>query len=177
MNSTDPGSMEIVQHSFQIFLIDLCRAAQRHGLVLSPSQQGQFPAWLERLREEMDRDFAQPHDLHTVARKVGVSVAYLCRVFKAYTGKTVISYLVERRIQAAIWKLREGDEKVLSIAMACGFNDLAYFNRTFKRIVGTTPSGYRRRIKRKLDGHRPPLHAAPPLGQRLLPRTVTRPSE
>ena len=65
-----------------------------------------------------------------------MSVAYLCRIFKAYTGKTVIGYLVERRIQAAIWKLREGDEKVISIALACGFNDLAYFNRTFRRIVG-----------------------------------------
>jgi AraC-like DNA-binding protein len=148
MNSPEPGAREIVQHSFQVFLIDLCRAAQRHGLVLSPSQHGVFPAWVEKLREVMDRDFPQPHDLRTLARNAGVSVAYLCRIFKAYTGKTVIEYLIERRIQAAIWKLREGDEKIISIALACGFNDLAYFNRAFKRIVGATPSGYRRKIKK-----------------------------
>lgn len=147
MDSTEPGALEIVQHSFQVFLIDLCRAAQRHGLVLSPSQGSPFPGWVEKLREKMDRDFAQPHNLRAIARSVGVSVTYLCRLFKAYTGKTIIAYLVERRIQAAIWKLREGDEKVLSIALGCGFNDLAYFNRAFKRIVGTTPSKYRIKIK------------------------------
>ncbi len=147
MDSKRPGAMEIVQHCFQIFLIDLCRAAERHGVVLSSSVDGAFPAWVEKLRREMDADFASPHELHSLAVNAGVSVAYLCRLFKAYTGKTVIGYLVERRIQAAIWKLREGNEKIISIALACGFNDLAYFNRTFKRIVGTTPSAYRLKIK------------------------------
>ena len=148
MNSTEPGALEIVQHSFQIFLIDLCRAAQRHGLVLSPSSRAFMPPWVEKLREKLDREFAGPHDLAALAREAKVSIAYLCRLFKAYTGKTVVAYLVERRLQAATWKLREGDEKVLSIALACGFNDLAYFNRTFKRIVGKTPSAYRRKIRR-----------------------------
>ena len=148
MNSPAPGALEIVQHSFQVFLIDLCRAAQHHGFVPSQTQSEGLPAWVEKLREEMDRNFALPHDLGTLAQNSGVSVAYLCRIFKAYTGKTVIEYLVERRIQAAIWKLREGDEKIISIALACGFNDLAYFNRTFKRIVGTTPSAYRHKIKK-----------------------------
>jgi AraC-like DNA-binding protein len=148
MNGTQPGALEMVQHAFQMFLIDLCRAAQRHGLVLSPSQGGNFPGWVEKLREEMDRDFAQSHELRALAKRVGVSVTYLSRIFKAYTGKTIIAYLVERRIQAAIWKLREGDEKIISIALSCGFNDLAYFNRAFRRIVGATPSAYRRKIKR-----------------------------
>ena len=155
MDGSRPGAVEIVQHSFQIFLIDLCRAAQRHGFVLSHAPSDTVPAWVEKLRQEIDSHFAQPHDLHTLARNAGVSVAYLCRIFKTYTGKTVIRYLVERRIQAAIWKLREGDEKIISIALACGFNDLAYFNRAFKRIVGMPPSRYRQRIKRGKAGSKP----------------------
>jgi AraC-like DNA-binding protein len=146
MNSSQPGALEIVRHSFQVFLIDLCRAAQSNGFVLSNAGRGDFPAWVEKLRRQMDLDFARPHDLGSLAAGIGVSVAYLCRLFKAYTGKTVIGYLVERRIQAAMWKLREEDTKIISIALACGFNDLAYFNRAFKRIVGTTPSGYRRKL-------------------------------
>ncbi len=145
IKDAQPGAPEIIRHSFQIFLVDLCRAAQRHGLILPPQPQGDFPVWVEKLRQEIDRDFAQPCELKALARRVGVSVTYLCRIFKAYTGKTVIAYLVERRIHAAIWRLREGDEKVISIALNCGFNDLAYFNRTFKRIVGCTPSKYRRK--------------------------------
>jgi AraC-like DNA-binding protein len=150
MNSGRPGALEIVQHSFQVFLIDLCRAAQQHGFVLSRSNAETFPNWVEKLRQEIDRDFALPHDLDTLASRAGVCIAYLCRLFKNYTGKTVIRYLVERRIQAAIWKLREGDEKIISLALACGFNDLAYFNRAFKRIVGATPSAYRRKIRKPL---------------------------
>jgi AraC-like DNA-binding protein len=148
MNGVAPGALEIVQHSFQVFLIDLCRAAQRHGFVLSNARSDIFPAWVEKLRQRLDRDFALPQELPTLAQGAGISVAYLCRLFKAYTGKTVIGYLVERRIQAAIWKLREGDEKIISIALTCGFNDLAYFNRAFRRIVGTTPSAYRHKIKK-----------------------------
>jgi AraC-like DNA-binding protein len=151
MNNRSPGALEIIRHSFQVFLIDLCRAAQRRGFVLSQSNHGTFPLWVEKLRMEMDERFAAPHDLQAMAGSAGVSVAYLCRLFKAYTGKTVIEYLVERRIQSSMWKLREGDEKIISIALGCGFNDLAYFNRTFKRIVGTTPSAYRAKIKKRLS--------------------------
>jgi AraC-like DNA-binding protein len=144
-----PGAREIVQHSFQVFLIDMCRAALRHGFVPSTAGGTTFPPWVETLRQGIDEKFAQPHDLETLAAGVHVSVAYLCRLFKAYTGKTVIEYVVERRIQAATWKLGEGDEKVLSIALGCGFNDLAYFNRAFKRMVGMTPSAYRKKIRTK----------------------------
>jgi AraC-like DNA-binding protein len=148
MNSPAPGALEIVQHSFQVFLIDLCRAARRHGFSLSRATKEIFPAWVETIREQIDRDFAKPQELAALAQQAGVSVAYLCRFFKNYTGKTVIGYVVERRIQAAIWKLRDGDEKIISIALTSGFNDLAYFNRAFRRIVGTTPSAYRRKIKK-----------------------------
>ena len=147
------GAEEVVRHSFQIFLIDLCRAAQRHGLIPSLKDGRAFPAWLEQLRLRLDAHFADPYGLDLLANEAGVSVTYLCRLFKAYTGKTIVGYLVERRIQAAIWKLREDDTKVLSIALACGFNDLAYFNRVFKRIVGMTPSAYRKKTvsKKKRD--------------------------
>ena len=147
MDGNLPGALEMVQHNFQIFLIDVCRAAQRTEFIPSHASKSVFPAWVERLRQDLDRDFATPHNLRDLAKKAGVSVAYLCRLFKDYTGKPLVKYLVERRIQAALWKLREGDDKIISVALACGFNDLAYFNRTFKQIVGTTPSKYRQTIK------------------------------
>jgi AraC-like DNA-binding protein len=148
LKSDAPGAREIAQHSFQIFLIDVCRSAQRHGFEPATRPGLHFPAWAENIRRELDRDFAAHHTLGGLARRAGVSVAYLCRVFRAYTGRTVTAYVVERRIEAAMWKLRgEGDEKIISIALGCGFNDLAYFNRTFKRITRLTPSQYRRRLR------------------------------
>jgi AraC-like DNA-binding protein len=56
----------------------------------------------------------------------------------------VFSYLIDRRIQAAMMSLRSNPDKVLSVALECGFNDLAFFNRTFKARVGMTPREYRR---------------------------------
>jgi AraC-like DNA-binding protein len=148
MNSARPGALEIVQHCFQVFLIDLCRAAQSRGFVPFTAPSRNIPAWVEKLRQEIDLHYARPHDLASLAKRIGVSVAYLCRLFKAYTGKTVIAYLVERRIQAAMWALRGEDDKIIAMAMACGFNDLAYFNRAFRRIAGTTPTGYRKRFRK-----------------------------
>ena len=147
MNSTGPGALEIVQHSFQIFLIDVCRAAERHGFVPARALGATIPGWVEKLRQHLDHEFSAPHTLAGLAKRAGVSVAYLCQVFKNYTGKTVVAYLVERRIQSAIWKLRENNDKVLSIALSCGFNDLAYFNRVFKKITAMTPSQYRKSVQ------------------------------
>jgi AraC-like DNA-binding protein len=144
--SKEPGSAEIVQHGFLIFLMDVCREALRHGFEALGADRN-IPSWVEPLRLRLDRDFAQPCSLEQLAEEARVSVTYLCRHFKNYTGKTIVEYLIERRIHAAIWKLREGNDKVLSIALQCGFNDLAYFNRTFKAIVGATPSAYRARFR------------------------------
>jgi AraC-like DNA-binding protein len=148
LHGNEPGAQEIAQHCFQAFLIDVCRAAQRNGFVPSHAPGAGFPPWVEKIRQKIDANFDQPHSLDNLAREARVGVAYLCRIFKTYTGKTVVHYLIERRLQAAMWKLRESDEKILSIALACGFNDLAYFNRAFKRLVRATPSAYRRRMQR-----------------------------
>jgi AraC-like DNA-binding protein len=64
-------------------------------------------------------------------------------VFKAYTGKSVFSYLLDLRIQASMLRLRSRNDKVLSVALECGFSDLTFFNRAFKARVGMTPRGYR----------------------------------
>jgi AraC-like DNA-binding protein len=56
----------------------------------------------------------------------------------------VVGYLLQRRLQEAMLRLRGSDDKVLAIALDCGFRDLSYFNRQFKSRVGMTPTQYRR---------------------------------
>ena len=68
MDSSAPGALEIVQHSFQIFLIDVCRAARRHGLVPSRALSKRIPGWVENLRQDLDREFAAPHTLRGLAK-------------------------------------------------------------------------------------------------------------
>lgn len=136
------GSLEVVAACLRIFLIACCRAAQRSGI--QPSHSADTPAWVGNLCTTIDTHYARPLTLDELAASVRFSPSYLCRAFKRHTGKTVFSYLIERRIQAAMLRLRTTDDKVIVIAMEVGFHDLAHFNRTFRQILGCSPTAYRR---------------------------------
>jgi len=103
--------------------------------------QGDFR--LERVRRILDRDFSKPVTLENLAKIAGLTLNYLCRAFRTWSGKTIFSYLLERRIQAAMLQLRGSSDKISTVAYDCGFNDLSYFNRTFKKFTATTPARYR----------------------------------
>jgi AraC-like DNA-binding protein len=132
-----PGWEELARIHFKAFLLLCCRHALEKGFVTAP------PGPIESLRQHLDETYAEPHTLAALARRVGLQPTSLCRAFKRHTGKRVFDYLMERRLQAAMVALRSGDEKIVTIAHECGFRDLSYFNRQFKRAVGLTPSAYR----------------------------------
>ena len=124
---------------WKLFLLQCCRHALRSGFVPPPAA----PHRLEQLRQYLDHAYAEPLTLDALAQRARLSRTSLCRAFKAYTGKRLFDYLIERRIQAAMIALRGTDEKVVTIALNSGFRDLAYFNRKFKQLVGVTPTAYR----------------------------------
>ncbi len=134
---------------FTLFLILCCREALESGMFPATSHNNtttHLPAShgrLEKLRRKLDANFSQHHDLSELAREMKMTPQSLCRAFKRYTGLSISQYLVHRRIQEALIRLRATDDKILSIALRCGFNDLSYFNRTFKRLLGRTPGACR----------------------------------
>lgn len=131
------------RHLLASFLILACRAADAEGLVRSsvPTEDQR----IERVRRKIDTDFAADTSLDEFANSVGLSRSTLCRRFKRYTGKSVFTYLIDRRIEAALLELRASTDPVLDIALRVGFNDLAFFTRKFKQRIGMTPGAYRRR--------------------------------
>src|SRR5919106_630913 len=96
-----------------------------------------------RARDAMDRDYAKPLDVPTLARIAHVSEAHFIRVFRATFGETPHRYLQRRRVERAMFLLRETDRSVTDICFDVGFTSLGTFSRTFREIVGETPSGYR----------------------------------
>lgn len=74
---------------------------------------------------------------------------YFCRFFKRNIGKTVTEYLNDIRIEQAADRLLSTDEKVITIAQDCGFDNIGYFIRRFKRAFGCTPTEYRRKGRRR----------------------------
>ena len=98
-----------------------------------------------RARDAMDRDYATPLDIRSLARIAYVSEAHFIRVFRATFGETPHRYLQRRRVERAMFLLRETDHPVSDICLDVGFSSLGTFSRTFTDIVGEPPTAYRSR--------------------------------
>jgi AraC-like DNA-binding protein len=145
LESHPAGFAFTARSCLSLFLIECCRGAMDSGLaLLAPAAT---PAWLEHIRQRLDNDYTHSPRLAELAADHGISIGHLCRAFLRYSGKTVIEYLQERRLAAAMHKLATTDAKVLSVALESGFRDLSYFNRTFRRFTGQTPGAYRRALR------------------------------
>ena len=98
---------------------------------------------LLRARDAMDRSYAEPLDVRTVAAVAHVSEAHFSRSFRAVFGETPHRYLQRRRVERSMFLLRETDRSVTDICLDVGFTSLGTFSRMFREIVGETPSAYR----------------------------------
>jgi transcriptional regulator GlxA family with amidase domain len=98
-----------------------------------------------RARDAMDRTYAQPLDVPALARIAHVSQAHFIRTFRATFGETPHRYLQRRRVERAMFLLRETRRSVTDICLDVGFSSLGTFSRTFRDIVGESPTSYRDR--------------------------------
>src|SRR5687767_12861533 len=101
-------------------------------------------ARLRRVRDRIDREYAQPLDVEALARGAHMSAGHLSREFKLAYGESVYSYLMTRRIERAMALLRRGDLSVTDVCFAVGCSSLGTFSTRFTELVGVPPSTYRR---------------------------------
>ncbi len=101
-------------------------------------------ARLRRVRDRIDREYAQPLDVEALARGAHMSAGHLSREFRAAYGESPYSYLMTRRTERAMALLRGGDLSVTEICFAVGCSSLGTFSTRFSELVGVTPSIYRR---------------------------------
>jgi AraC-like DNA-binding protein len=106
---------------------------------------------LLRARDAMDRSYPEPLDVRAVAAVAHISQAHFSRSFRSVFGETPHRYLQRRRVERAMFLLRETDRSITDICFDVGFGSLGTFSRTFREIVGEAPSDYR-------VGH-PPIEA------------------
>ncbi|MCF7817854.1 MAG: AraC family transcriptional regulator [Kiritimatiellales bacterium] len=137
------GCSAAVDALFRLFLIELCRAAP----AAPESSVKDFNPRMETVRCYLDQHYAEPVRLEQLCALSGLRTANLCRQFKAHTGLGTGDYLKQRRLAAALQKLRTTSEKILTICYECGFSDISNFNRTFQSAFGQTPTEYRRHAR------------------------------
>ncbi|WP_336626895.1 MULTISPECIES: helix-turn-helix transcriptional regulator [unclassified Microbacterium] len=93
----------------------------------------------------MDRSYAQPLDIESLARDVHLSAGHLSRQFVLAYGETPYAYLMTRRIERAMTLLRTTDLSVTEVCFAVGYQSLGTFSTRFSELVGVAPSLYRDR--------------------------------
>jgi len=103
---------------------------------------------LQPALEYIANNYMHPISLDTLANISAMSKYYFIRLFSKTFGMTPIEYINKVRMDRACDLLAsEEDMRILEIALAVGFNDLSYFNRLFKRIVGIPPAKYRQHLQ------------------------------
>lgn len=110
---------------------------------MEPAKHLEDLAWLRRVRDRIDREYAQPLDVEELARGAFMSAGHLSRQFKLAFGESPYSYLMTRRIERAMALLRRGGLNVTQICFEVGFSSLGTFSTRFTELVGVPPSVYR----------------------------------
>jgi AraC-like DNA-binding protein len=110
---------------------------------------------LRRARDLTDRDFGQPLTLDAIARAANYSKFHFSRAFTAAYGETPMAYLTRRRVERAKDLLRAANLTVTEICLLVGFQSLGSFSSRFRKLVGLSPSAYRRQMTR--SGGPPPI--------------------
>ena len=109
-------------------------------------------ARLRRVRDRIDREYAQPFDVEALARGAHMSAGHFSREFRLAFGESPYGYLMTRRIERAMALLRCGELNVTEVCFAVGCSSLGTFSTRFTELVGVAPSVYRRREARATAG-------------------------
>ena len=124
---------------------------------LAPAQRLSDLARLRRVRDRIDREYAQPLDVEALARGAHMSAGHLSRQFRLAYGEPPYAYLMTRRIERAMALLRRGDLSVTEVCFAIGCSSLGTFSARFTELVGVPPSTYRSQTSRATAGMPPCL--------------------
>lgn len=116
-------------------------------LVKNHSLRGYSPV-IRRVMINIDSDLAADLSLSRQAQLLEVNPSYLSTLFKKETGLTLTEYVTRKRIDQAIFLLNSTNMQIQTVAAYCGIPDLCYFTKTFKKLVGMTPTEYRGYVMR-----------------------------
>lgn len=113
------------------------------------SAESEHQSAISRSVQHLVANFRDEVRLGDLLRISGLSRPTFARQFKRHSGRSFSAFVNQLRLQAARRELRDGDRSVLDVALACGFRQVTFFNRLFRRELGCTPTEYRRRQRRR----------------------------
>lgn len=136
--------------SCKLLLLELLNIMEEQHLLLSSNKllsatDKQKISRYKDITSYIEKNYAEPITLQQLADIIPCNSQYLCRFFKEITGITPIQYLIQKRVEYACEMLKETTKSILEISLDCGFDNVSYFIRQFKKLKGCTPKEYRRK--------------------------------
>ena len=128
-------------------LFRLLYALHRFRLADTPARASDDAEKLKGLITYVKAHFHEPISVADAAGVAGYSPSHFMRVFRQVTGRTFVDYLTDYRLSAAVYYLKETSDDIGTVAANCGFENISYFIRRFRRRYGTSPGRYRRNPK------------------------------
>jgi AraC-like DNA-binding protein len=124
-------------------LCELYRAGAIRNITPDSKKISHRRSVMAQLIGEIEKNYAQRITLADLAESAQINEKYLCRFFKEFTGFTPIDYINRLRIDKACYQLAVNKMSVTDAAYECGFNELSYFSKCFKKYMGMSPGAYR----------------------------------
>lgn len=125
-------------------LFRLLFALNRHRLPAPPGRPSEDAEKLKGLLAYVKAHFGEPICVADAAAVAGYSPSHFMRIFRQVTGRTFVDFLTDYRLSAAVYYLKETRDDIGAVAANCGFDNISYFIRRFRRKYGTSPGRYRR---------------------------------
>jgi AraC-like DNA-binding protein len=144
------GSFQIIRISIEKLMISLIRGISKEKHIdrkVALNKQNDENEIMIRVKTYIENNLSSELNSDSVSAASGLSLSLLNKLFKKYTGKGVGGFVRQRRIRAACLMIRESDNNFTQIAERLGFNSIHYFSRTFKQLMGMTPSQYANSVK------------------------------
>lgn len=141
------GAIQMIKLYLEQFLISLYRCASTKTNEQIPSMYQDFDDYLV---QEMI-GYLNKHLLHSISiaalcQEFSYSKAYLSKLFKSKTGRTILEYFTALKIAEAKRLIRETNLNISQIASQLSYESSQYFSRSFKRVTGMTPQEYRQSV-------------------------------
>ena len=141
------GGEQLIKNYLELFLINLLRAQTEtkdgNTTFLPRKELSSKP--VNDVIHVLESELYSTLTIEDICAKTAYGRAYLFRVFKEKTGKTIMDYYLRLKIERAKQLLRENELSVKEIAETLAFNEPNYFTKTFKRVTGLTPTAYKKR--------------------------------
>ncbi len=119
---------------------------EKYCLLVKKNSINNYSLPIQKIITYIDSDLTADLSLSTLANLLNVNASYLSTLFKKETGQTLTSYVNSKRVEHAVYLLSSTDMQIQNVAKYCGISDVNYFCKIFKKIIGKTPSEFKKEV-------------------------------